>query len=419
MAEDIYAVRAGINLKKHTTLPLLIAVLVTSGIMRSPISSLGPVLGWVQAEYGISGTQSGLLTTVILLTFAVMAVSAPLLIGSIGVKRTQLISIGLVGCGIWIRSYMGVAGLFGGTAMLGIGLGMCNVLVPRAVKQHFPDKVAVMTAAYTAALAICSSLSAGLSVPVAEAMGWQVSLLIWVIPVALAFLAWLGVKEEKEAKETARKPKWDLRPMLRSRMIWKLALCMGLQSGVYFSVLAWMPAILQNAGLSVQQAGNMQVYIQIAGMVSTMCIPICMNYVKDQLFCIIPPCALLIIGILSLLLEAGLALRVVSSVCIGLGIGTGLAYTMTVLSLRAETAEEVVSASVVVQTGGYIVAAVVPMLIGRLFDTSGTRVLPVIAVALFAVGYLVFASLVALRPNRQKGLFGQSQQQVEAQEALA
>ena len=51
------------------------------------------------------------------------------------------------------------------------GMGVGNVLLPPLVKRYFPDRIGLVTAVYSTALAVSTMVPALLAVPVARAVG--------------------------------------------------------------------------------------------------------------------------------------------------------------------------------------------------------------------------------------------------------
>lgn len=384
---------------------LIAGVLLSSVVMRSPISALGPILQTVREAYAMNNALAGSITTIPMLLFALMSLAAPLLLRRVAANRLQLWGMVLVLAGLLIRSYLGVAGLFAGTVLLGLGVGVSNVLIPRAIKQDFPDKVELLTGTYTAIMSLFAALGSGFSVPMAAALGWRQALAIWAPFAAAAVLAWaLAGRGGQSAPEQPQDTGIGLRELLKSSMAWKITLCMGFQSAVYFCVLAWLPSFLQARGMAPQAAGYTHLFVQLAGMVSAFVVPVVMRRMRDHRKCLVPLVLMILIGLCSLLLGMPVWLQYFLLLLLGFGMGSGLSYTMTTLSLRAQSAAQVVSLSALAQTGGYIIAAIGPTLVGGIYDFSGSLPLQVISIMFFGLGYLVFGSMAAIRPGGQRGI---------------
>src|SRR3954452_11110141 len=89
-------------------------------------------------------------------------------------------------------SYSPPSGLLAGTAVLGAGIAVANVLIPALVKQDFPDRVGPMTSGYLTTMVAMAGLAGGISVPLGDAgLGWRGSLACWALPAVIASIVWL------------------------------------------------------------------------------------------------------------------------------------------------------------------------------------------------------------------------------------
>src|SRR5699024_11127318 len=76
---------------------------------------------------------------------------------------------------------------------------------------------------------------------------------------------------------------WDgLKDLGSSKQAWKVSLFMGLQSLGYYVILAWLPAVLQDHGLSASTAGWMLSLNQGTGAAASVLLPIWAGRMKNQ-----------------------------------------------------------------------------------------------------------------------------------------
>lgn len=387
---------------------LISGILLGSAVMRSPLTSVSSILNVIQQEYALSGAVAGSITAIPTMVFAVISLIAPLLLKKWNAYGLMFTGMAAIAAGILLRSYLGLTGFFAGTLAIGLGIGLGNALIPKIIKQDFPQQVERYTGVYTSLMNLFAAFASGISVPLANAAGWKNSLALWCPFVCLAAISWFAVKRvsaQGGRLDVGGTSTLRIRAMLRSPMAWKLTLCMGFQSVAYFCVIAWLPSILQERGMEAQLAGYSYLIVQVAGMASAFAIPMVMRKMADHRPSIIVTCLLYIGGLLLLyIFPTSIVLQVLMLLALGIGTGTGLSYTLTVLSLRAATSDEVVKASVMVQTGGYIMATVGPPLLGGLFDLTQSMNAMILSLGVFAIGYLVFGAMVALRPGGNRGL---------------
>src|SRR5690625_7208712 len=102
----------------------------------------------------------------------------------------MVIGLLLLVIGIFIRSTSVISFLFLGTIIVGLGIAICNVLLPGVVKEKFPAKVGLMTSVYSTTMGIFAAISSGLSIPFAKSLnwGWQLSLVFWTIPAIVGII---------------------------------------------------------------------------------------------------------------------------------------------------------------------------------------------------------------------------------------
>ncbi|ABG04525.1 major facilitator superfamily MFS_1 [Rubrobacter xylanophilus DSM 9941] len=362
--------------------------------LRASITSVGPVIGGIREDMGLSSGLAGLLTTLPLLAFAAFSSLAPRLAGRFGLSRTLFGGLVLLAAGIALRSLPQEAALFAGTAVLGAAIAAANVLLPGFVKRYFPRRVGPVTGTYITAMNVGAALGAGLSAPLARSagLGWQGALGVWAVPVLLAVLAWAPLlKERPERSAPGRAP----RGPWRSALAWQVTLFMGLQSVVFFVSITWLPAILGEGGLSAVGAGWMVSLMQLVGIPATLLVPVLAARMRSQSALAAGAALLSGTGILGLLFLGG-PLSSVPVVLLGLGQGAAISLALTLFALRAADAAGAAALSGMAQTVGYLFAAAGPPLFGALHDATGGWTVPLVVLCL-VTGAMLLAGIGAGR----------------------
>lgn len=355
----------------HSRFWLLFGILFIALNLRPALSSIGPLMGEIGESLKLSETFLGLLTTLPLLSFGVVSTVTPLFTKKFGVGKTLLGALALLFTGIVLRSGAGIYGLYSGTVLLGIAIAFGNVLIPALTKQNFPDKAGLITSLHSATMAVGASVAAGLSVPLANRLesGWQGSLAVWSILALLAFFIWLPQIKKIKSSKPRRDFKESLRKLSGSRLVWNVALFMGLQSLTFYVVLAWLPAILTDAGYDSSFAGWMLSLSQATGILGALILPLWAGSRKDQRLVIATLVVVEILGIIGLMLpDAGLIGLWVSIIGFTTGGAFGLALLLIVL--RASDTETAGELSGLVQSVGYFIACTGPFLIGLVQDLT-------------------------------------------------
>ena len=167
---------------KHGAL-LIAGILMIATTLRVTFTGAAPLLDTLRLDYGLSTAQTGLLTTLPLLAFALISPLAAGLARRIGMERSLFIALLLICAGIAIRSLPSAALLFIGTAVIGCGIALGNVLLPGLIKRDFPGQVAKLTGAYSLTMGAAAALGSALIVPLAQGhAGWQGALLMLMVP---------------------------------------------------------------------------------------------------------------------------------------------------------------------------------------------------------------------------------------------
>ena len=135
---------------------MVIVVILLACNMRAPFTGVGALTALIQADLALNNAAMGMLTTIPMLVFAVVSLAATPLAARLGLGRTLTLALFLVLGGELIRSFTTAAGVFLGTAVLCVGVGLENVLVVSLIKLRFPEDPALPTSAYSATMA-CTS----------------------------------------------------------------------------------------------------------------------------------------------------------------------------------------------------------------------------------------------------------------------
>ena len=387
---------------------LWFSCVVLAGLnLRAAITSVGPVIGSIREDMGLSGGLAGLLTTLPLLAFAAVSPVAPRISARLGLARTLFWGLVLLGAGILVRSLPNAVALFAGTAILGTAIAVANVLLPGFVKRYFPRRVGLVTGTYITAMNVGAALGAGLSVPVAGALGlgWQGALGVWAALALLAVAVWMPLLGESPEEGASGREVRLLRGPWRSALAWQVTLFMGLQSIVFYVSITWLPAILRDGGLDAATAGWMVSLMQLIGIPATLFVPMLAARMRSQSALAAAAAALSGSGILGLQFAGG-ALSALPVLLLGLGQGAAISLALTLFALRAPDAAGAAALSGMAQTVGYLLAAAGPPLFGVLHDLTHGWTVPLIL--LFAITVcMLLAGLGAGRdalvgsPNRR------------------
>jgi CP family cyanate transporter-like MFS transporter len=373
---------------------LALAVILAALNLRPALAGVSPLLAEIMAGLRLSPTAGGLVTTVMVACLGIAAPLATLPVRRLGLERTLVASLAVLACGVLLRSAGGTVELYLGAAVAGCAIAVLNVLMPALVRRHFPDRVGLLTAGYVTALVLGAALAAGLTVPLAEAIGggWRPAAAASAVLAVPAILAWLPWARPRATERRADRP---FRTLLRMPITWYVTAFMGLQSLSFYTALAWLPAIYQDAGLDAGTAGYLLGLANLVQVATTLSMPVLAARARTQSGYVAAAAALTAAGYLGVLLAPDSA-SWLWAILLGLGQGASIALALLIITLRAPDATAVTGLSSVAQSIGYVVAAAGPVLVGALHEASSGWTVPLATVLALLIAQL----MVGLRAGR-------------------
>lgn len=188
---------------------LVWGLLVVAANLRPSLTGVGPLLDRVQADLGLSPAVAGLVSALPLLAFAAISPVVPRLAARWGPERLLWGALVVLTLGIAVRWVPTAAGLFGGTALIGAGVAVGNVLLPSLIKRDFPTKVGLLTSAYATVMGAVAAVASGVAVPLSQVApgGWVSALGCWIVFALVAVVLWLPqVRAPRPDTEATRRP---------------------------------------------------------------------------------------------------------------------------------------------------------------------------------------------------------------------
>ena len=378
---------------------VLVTVCILALNLRAPMLAVPPLLETIRRDLDLSGIAAGMLTTLPVLCFGLVSPLAPLLARRIGLDATLLTAMTVIATGIVVRMGQPALLLYLGTFGVGAGIALLNVLIPAFIKRETPNRVGMMTSLYTMLLNAGAGLGSALSVPVMErtGWGWRPSLAIWAIPAAVgiaAMLPWVLHERRNGAAPAALRKR---RGLWNSPIAWQVTAAMGTQSMVFFSVAAWLPTMLQDAGMSEARAGAMLSVMTMTGLGGSFITPLLANRTRSQSW-LSPVTALLCAVPLAALTIDPLGLTVLWVMMLGFGLGMIIAFMLMLMILRAPDAQRASDLGGMAQGAGYLFASTGPIIAGAIHDATDGWTAPFVFILLLLIPYSINAWLAG-RPH--------------------
>ncbi|MBB5767768.1 CP family cyanate transporter-like MFS transporter [Xanthomonas arboricola] len=381
---------------------VLAAILLSAFNLRTAVTSLTPLLERIADEYAFGAPTMGALGMLPTAAFALTGVATPALLRRYGLLRTALLSMALATLGLVLRPLLPqTTGLFIGSLVALAGMGMGNVVLPPLVKRYFGDRVGGVSTLYITVLQVGTLLPALLAVPVADALGWRSSMVVWVLPALLALVAWAMVHtNHRRLRATGPAPVTPTPEaegrVARTALGWSMAVTFGMTSLVTYSMFTWLPTLLREAGASPAFGGTMVALFAALGMVGALTMPALAVRMRNP-FPIVLLCAACHLVAFAGLWWAPLAAPILWVTLLGLGPST-FPLALVLVNQRSRTAAGSAALSGFSQGMGYAMSCLGPFLFGWLHAHHGGWTSPFVFLVICILLQLA-AAWVACRPQ--------------------
>lgn len=380
----------------------LVGIVLVAFNLRTAVASLSPILHQLEAELPLAPVVVGFLGMLPPLCYALFGILTPMVAKRLGLEATLVLSLVALTVGLAGRGIAGSAlWLVAASAVTFAAIGVGNVLLPPLVKRYFPDRIGLVTTIYVTAMSISTFMPPLVAVPVAEAAGWRVSLGEWAVVAAISLVPWIAMLVHPKARAIEALPEEAdpglLRYAVRSPLAWSLMIVFAVSGFNAYAAFAWLPTILQDiAGVSPGEAGVLLSLYAAMGLPAGLLVPLlAARYGKVGLLVVVSV-ATLVVGYLGLLLVPG----TLTWLWVALA-GTGpllFPLALVLINLRTRTHAGSVALSGFVQSGGYLIVAIGPLVVGLLHEATGGWTWPILFLLASAVPAAIAGAVVA-RPR--------------------
>jgi CP family cyanate transporter-like MFS transporter len=382
-----------------TRLPLAViaGLFLATLALRPQLLAVGPLLPLIRNDLELSASAAGFLTTIPVLCMGVFAPIGPFVAARLGPKTAFGICLGLVvGLGM-VRSIAPSYPLvLLATLGLGIGVGVAGAIPSMIVSQRLPSRPALGTGAYAGGIVAGSTLAAAAAVPLAINGDWRQSLLVISTVSLVSVGAWFalvrGDRPPGAIRVTVPHLPW------RHVTAWLLVAAFGLQSLMYYGVVAWLPNVFVERGWNAAAAGSLVAVCNGVGLVTTLGVPLVADRFGGRRRQLVGSAIASTTATLAIVLLPGLALLWVA--VLGLALGSIFPLVLTLPLDVTDEPRQVGSVAALMLLGGYSLSALGPFALGAARDATGNFeaslwILVVVGVAL--VGCCLLLSPTRLR----------------------
>jgi len=345
---------------------------------RTGVAALSPLAATVELDVPLSGLWLGLLGTIPPLAYALSGVFTPRLARALSLEGLAVLVSIITALAHVARGFTPhYLGLFVATIALMLGVGSINVILPGLVKLYAPTRIGQVTSLYSTAMALSTALPAGVGLWLAEAFDWRWSLASWALLSVAAMVPWLVLLRfawNRRAEEAAALSELPELPSLG--VLWKsptaraIALIFSISGLTAYSVFALLPPVLvDQAGATPVDAAWALTLFALTGIPMSLIIPLLAVRKGWPSRLVVLAAGSGVSGFLGLALVPQVA-PLLWTVLTALGT-LSFSMALALIGQRTVTHQMATNLSGFVNTVGYLVAGVGPVLTGLLRELTG------------------------------------------------
>lgn len=346
----------------------LLAIALLALNLRTAVSSISPVVSYIQQEISLPIISIGLLGIAAPLAFALATFISNRPAKLFGVEQTLVLTVGAIIIGHLLRAFaVDTLMLFLGSMLSLLGMGIGNVLLPVMVRRYFPNRIGLISSLYITLTAVSATIGSLVAVPLAEEFGWRFSLGQWSIFAALALIPLIPLLRNHSDIEEKQRAKLNL---WKSKTAIAIAAVQGMTSVFGYVSFAWLPLLLvEHSGQSQLVAGSLLALFAIMGLVPSLLVPvIASRNSSSHSLVVFFSSGMGILGSLGLLFSQDYIWLWV--MLIGLG-PTMFPLALTLFNLRSRNQSTVLAVSAFGQGLSYSLATIMVLVVGILREITG------------------------------------------------
>ncbi|HFU4465786.1 TPA: MFS transporter [Streptococcus suis] len=370
--------------------PFIIAGIVMLGVvMRAPFTALPSILTDIATSLGVEVSSLGILTSIPLIMFALCSSLAPRLAAKFGMEKLMALVLLVMVLGSGMRVFS-LPSLFLGTVLVGATIAFINVLLPSLVAANFPKKIGFYTTIYITLMGVAATVAAMIAVPIVMATSWQVFIYMITAIVFLAFLIWLPNVKNNHRFETKNQQQ-QTGSLWKNKAAIAFLIFGGLQSVLYYTEITWLPTISQSVGFTKAEAGLMAGIFNLTAIPMSMIIPAILSRQTKEMRrnIMLGTSSATLLGLaLMTFLPSNFILWSILHVILSFSNAALFPYMMLGFTLKTSNSQATAQLSGMVQTGGYLIAAFGPGLLGYSFPLFGSWMPLILALAVVTLAMM-------------------------------
>ncbi|MFB7157811.1 CynX/NimT family MFS transporter [Lysinibacillus sp. NPDC056232] len=354
---------------------VVVCIFLVALNMRPAVTGIGPLFNVLLESLHISNTKMSFLTSIPVFCMGLFAPFAVPLQRKLGTKTAITLLIIILALANGLRFLKESYVLLVVTSFAaGFAIALIGPILNAYIKKKFPTRFTTVVGIYSFGIGTGATLSAALTLPFYNHFheSWTMALGSWAMLASIALCIWFLVIQKQELPETDGCTEKVARNPWRNVRAWTILIYFGLQTSLFFSMMSWLAPMLQDKGFSLGAASSMLTFMSIVQMIGNILVPILMEKWSSRIGWLFTLGVFGIIGFVLLWVGSGTLLWIAVFI-IGIVL-SGLFPIGLLLPLdEARNDEEANSWSSMVLSGGFMISAIIPILIGYCYDVTGNH----------------------------------------------
>lgn len=345
---------------------MIFVVFIVALNLRLGIPSIPPLIGMIKQDLQLNNFQVSLLTSIPVICMGMMAFGVKRMQQQFGRDRSILACLFLLAIATASRGiFSSYISLVISAIVIGFSIAIIGPLLSSLIKEFFSKQTGLLIGIYSISMGVGSATASRFSLSLAKNT-WPFALGIWSLLAILAGLIWFVIMGKKSVQMMSSVAKVKGFP-LSNKQAWKMVLFFCLQSGMFYGMSTWLVELLVQKGFSRETASQYLTLFVIVQMLFSFVIPVLMDHWGKIRNWIIFCGVMIVLGIVCLMMNV-FFLLIVGIFLVGFGLG---GYFPIAMLLPLQASEDPLEASLwtgMIQSFGYIVGGMIPILLGIFVD---------------------------------------------------
>lgn len=374
--------------------------------LRTGLIGVGPLLPDVTDDLLLSHTESSLLVALPTALMGLSALPGGRLVDRFGARAILTIGLALVAVAGGLRAAASVFPMLVLlTALFGIGIGIAQPGLPRLGLALYPRNAGLATGVYAGGF-FAGSVVASFLTPVLmgfsdDAARWRIPLAVWGGLAGLSLVVWImGLRQWSVPGQASPAVPADSGSTVsrwspwRDRQVWIVTLVFSGQGLAYYLLLAWLPSVYQDDGLSGRTAGILFALYNLSTFPAMVGLPLLSDRIGSRKIPTMVAAVTLLVGTTGLALAATTpGLVWIWPILSGFGVA-GLFGMGLLMPVDVAPAGKTGLAAGMVLCIGYLASAAGPVIGGAIKDATGSFERALMLLPVLAIGMIVVALFV-------------------------